>query len=240
MNLIEYYFQENEIKNSLINCINSLSINFILYKFEVLVVPQVLYKPQSHQLWLLEKRNNSNMENNGESNSRNGSFRVGLGLNEAKVHTIVELFGFDTQSLLLNSVDVNGGGNGEEREKEQKVPTNSLSPRQMKSLVALCDTILPSIKDNVVGSDDDDDVANFYRTSASMAGTPERVGLSLPLTFKVFFFPSSISCCFFFFPSCNFRQLGSHVLIAVLITVVHFLFNNLDSNYLLYDNVNFS
>lgn len=133
------------------------------------------------------------MENNGESNSRNGSFRLGLGLglNEAKVHTIVELFGFDTQSLLLNSVDVNGGGTGnggEEREKEQKVPTNSLSPRQMKSLVALCDTILPSIKDNVVGADDDVDesVANFYLTSASMAGTPERVGLTLPIAFKVF------------------------------------------------------
>ncbi|TKY58441.1 Long-chain-alcohol oxidase FAO4A [Spatholobus suberectus] len=113
------------------------------------------------------------MENNGESNSRSASFRLGFGMgsNEAKVHTVVELGSVDTHtSLLLNGDDV-----GEEREKQQKPLTNSLSPRQMKSLVALCDTILPSINSNAIGSSDES-VANFYRTSASMAGTPEHLG----------------------------------------------------------------
>ncbi|KAG4938968.1 hypothetical protein JHK84_045168 [Glycine max] len=124
------------------------------------------------------------MESNGESHSRSGSFRVGFGLgpNEAKVHTVVELGSVDythttTTCLLLDDDD----DVGEEREKEQKKPlTNSLSPRQMKSLVALCDTLLPSINNNsnnVCGSDDDESVANFYKTSASMAGTPEHLGI---------------------------------------------------------------
>ncbi|XP_027345801.1 long-chain-alcohol oxidase FAO4A-like [Abrus precatorius] len=116
------------------------------------------------------------MEKSGESNSRSSSFRLGLGLgaNEAKVHTVVELGNVDTHTH--TSLLQDGGDVGEEREKEQKPLKNSLSPRQMKSLVALCDTILPSIKDNVVGSSDDS-VANFYRMSASMAGTPERLGI---------------------------------------------------------------
>ncbi|KAK7360519.1 hypothetical protein VNO77_02521 [Canavalia gladiata] len=118
------------------------------------------------------------MENNGESNSRSGSFRLGLGLgvSEAKVHTVVELSSVDkhTTSLLQD---------GEEREKEQKPLKNSLSPRQMKSLVALCDTILPSIKDNISGSSDES-VANFYQTSASMAGTPEHLGILITKKLK--------------------------------------------------------
>ncbi|RDX96829.1 hypothetical protein CR513_20470, partial [Mucuna pruriens] len=114
------------------------------------------------------------MENNGESHSRSGSFRLGFGLgaNEAKVHTVFELGSVDTHTSLLDGGDV-----GEEREKQQKPLSNSLSSRQMKSLVALCDTILPSINNNVVGSSDEP-VAKFYRTSASMAGTPEHVGLA--------------------------------------------------------------
>ncbi|CAL0314234.1 unnamed protein product [Lupinus luteus] len=94
---------------------------------------------------------------------RNGSFRKRGG----KDHTVVELGNIDTQRLLLN-----GGG---EREKQQSFLINSLSQRQMKSLTALCDTILPSVND-FVGVSDDESVAKFYRTSASMAGTPERVG----------------------------------------------------------------
>lgn len=109
------------------------------------------------------------MENNGESNSRSGSFRLGFGLgpNEAKVHTVVEL---GHTSLLQD-------GAGEDRQKEQKPLTNTLSPRQMKSLVALCDTILPSI-DNIITGSEDESVAKFYRTSASMAETPDHVGLA--------------------------------------------------------------
>ncbi|CAJ1942007.1 unnamed protein product [Sphenostylis stenocarpa] len=121
--------------------------------------------------------NRKSMENNGESHSRNGSFRMGFGLgaNEAKVHTVLELGSVDTHTtLLLDDGDV-GDGEGEEREKQQKPLTNSLSPRQMKSLVALCDTIIPSVHNNVVGSSDES-VANFYKTSASMAGTPEHLG----------------------------------------------------------------
>ncbi|XP_061363289.1 long-chain-alcohol oxidase FAO4A-like [Gastrolobium bilobum] len=116
------------------------------------------------------------MENNGESNSRGGSFRLGLGVNEAKVHTVVELGSVDTHSLLLECGDV--VGNGEEREKQKKPLTNCLSTRQMKSLIALSDTILPSIKDSFAGSSDES-VSNFYRTSASMAGTPERLGIMI-------------------------------------------------------------
>ncbi|KAF5749114.1 long-chain-alcohol oxidase FAO4A-like [Tripterygium wilfordii] len=52
---------------------------------------------------------------------------------------------------------------------------NSLSARQMESLSALCDTLLPSID---VADEDvvDSSLSNFYRTSASMAATPQRVG----------------------------------------------------------------
>jgi len=122
-----------------------------------------------------KEKQKSSMEN---SNSRSGSFRLGLGMNEAKVHTVVELGEFDTKNLLL---DIGHDHNIEESEiKHQKLLPplrNSLSPRQMKSLVALCDTMLPSIKDNNVAASSDEFVNNFYRTSASMAGTPERVGL---------------------------------------------------------------
>lgn len=131
--------------------------------------------------------NRKNMESNGESHSsRSGSFREGFGLapNEAKVHTLVELGSVDYTHTTTTSLLQDGDDDdvGEEREKEQRKPlTNSLSPRQMKSLVALCDTLLPSINNNsnnVCGSDDDESVANFYKTSASMAGTPEHVGLA--------------------------------------------------------------
>lgn len=111
--------------------------------------------------------------------SRKGSFRLGLG---KKDHTVIELGSIDTQRLLLNG--------GEMKEKYQP-PTNSLSSRQMKSLTALCDTILPSLDDFVDVSDDS--VANFYRISASMAGTPERVWLACLLTSISFIFPFKIS-----------------------------------------------
>ncbi|KAK7262818.1 hypothetical protein RJT34_30399 [Clitoria ternatea] len=112
-----------------------------------------------------------------ESNSRSGSFRLGLGLglgvNEARVHTVVELGSVDsTRTSLLQDAGV-----VEERDTQQKPLTNSLSLRQMKSLAALCDTILPSINNVVASSHESHSVAKFYRTSASMARTPERLGI---------------------------------------------------------------
>ncbi|XP_052209805.1 long-chain-alcohol oxidase FAO4A-like [Diospyros lotus] len=55
---------------------------------------------------------------------------------------------------------------------------SSLSSSQMEVLAALCDTFLPSV--DLPSGDDDgttpDAVATFYRTSSSMAGTPQEVG----------------------------------------------------------------
>lgn len=115
-----------------------------------------------------ENNKGSSYMRNGSS--RMGSFRLGLGVNGAKDQTVIELGNIDTQRLLLG-----GGGGGGEREK-QKTYTNSLSPRQMKSLTAICDTILPSIND-FVGDTSDESLSTFYRISASMAGTPQRVCL---------------------------------------------------------------
>ncbi|KAL3000185.1 hypothetical protein AAZX31_09G199300 [Glycine max] len=97
---------------------------------------------------------------------RKGSFRLGLGMDGKKDHSVVELGSIDTQRLLLS--------NGE-REKKLQPLTNSLSPRQMKSLTALCDTILPSVANHFVDSSDES-VTKFYQISASMTGTPERFG----------------------------------------------------------------
>ena len=65
------------------------------------------------------------------------------------------------------------------REKGERV--NSLSSWEMDSLIALCDTFLPSI--DVSNLTSDDSVVKFYTTSASMAGTPERVRLYYPYPF---------------------------------------------------------
>jgi long-chain-alcohol oxidase len=122
-------------------------------------------------------------------------------MNEAKVHTVVELGGFDTKSLLCDVVDFEESEKQQQQQKKQLPLKNSLSPRQMKSLVALCDTILPSIIDNKVVSSSDESVNNFYRTSASMAGTPERVGLLQPFIylFIYFYLFISLSLCFLFY-----------------------------------------
>ncbi|TKY70185.1 Long-chain-alcohol oxidase FAO4A [Spatholobus suberectus] len=97
--------------------------------------------------------------------SRKGSFRLGMGVDATKNHTVIELGSIDTQRLLLS---------GGEREKQLQPLTNSLFPRQMKSLSALCDTILPSV--NNFDDTSDESVTKFYQISASMAGTPERFG----------------------------------------------------------------
>ncbi|XP_057479565.1 LOW QUALITY PROTEIN: long-chain-alcohol oxidase FAO4A [Actinidia eriantha] len=57
---------------------------------------------------------------------------------------------------------------------ERKPPVNSLSCGQKECITALCDTFLPSIS---VANDAnvDESIAMFLGTSASMAGTPQRV-----------------------------------------------------------------
>ncbi|KAI3865492.1 hypothetical protein MKX03_020630 [Papaver bracteatum] len=60
----------------------------------------------------------------------------------------------------------------------------SLSSRQMESLSAISDIFLPSIdlchttNNNISTHDDNDSIHNFYKTSASMAKTPQNVGLA--------------------------------------------------------------
>lgn len=68
-----------------------------------------------------------------------------------------------------------GGGGGDRMRKVSYV--NSLSARQMESLTALCDTFLPSVDPPGLAGDDDS-TAEFFRTSASMAGTPELVSVT--------------------------------------------------------------
>ncbi|PIA26754.1 hypothetical protein AQUCO_08900009v1 [Aquilegia coerulea] len=58
---------------------------------------------------------------------------------------------------------------------------HSLSSRQMESLVALCDTFLPSIDASNIK---DGDLRRFYKTSASMIGVPEHYGGYLCGTLK--------------------------------------------------------
>lgn len=67
-----------------------------------------------------------------------------------------------------------GGGGGDRMRRVNYV--NSLSAREMESLTALCDTFLPSVDPPGPGCDDES-VAEYYRTSASMAGTPELVSV---------------------------------------------------------------
>ncbi|KAA8521063.1 hypothetical protein F0562_011784 [Nyssa sinensis] len=90
-----------------------------------------------------------------------GADNVVFPMNGEEDHTVIQLGSIDSQRLLTQYA-------------ETKIYLNSLSSRQMESLSALCDTFLPSI--NISNHDiDDPSVATFYRTSASMAGTPQRV-----------------------------------------------------------------
>lgn len=101
------------------------------------------------------------MRNQNESSMEMNNNRESINRNEARVHTVIELGGFDRESS---------------EKQEKKTLRNSLSSRQMKSLVALCDTLLPSINDRIDVASSDESVNNFYGTSASMAGTHEHVG----------------------------------------------------------------
>lgn len=112
---------------------------------------------------------------------RKGSFRLGSvskriggvggggfgGCKDDK--TVIQLGNIDTHRLLLT-------GERERHHHLRTLPANSLSSRQMKTLTALCDAILPAINDVVFPLDPSlDPLATFFRTSASMAGTDQRV-----------------------------------------------------------------
>ncbi|PIN26290.1 Glucose dehydrogenase/choline dehydrogenase/mandelonitrile lyase (GMC oxidoreductase family) [Handroanthus impetiginosus] len=60
---------------------------------------------------------------------------------------------------------------------KKNVKKGPYSEGQMEALSALCDTLLPSI--DVSDDLDDDSVVQFYRASASMAGTPQRLAILL-------------------------------------------------------------
>ncbi|KAI7995047.1 Long-chain-alcohol oxidase FAO4A [Camellia lanceoleosa] len=82
-----------------------------------------------------------------------------------ELHAVIELGSIDSQRL------IDGVGGGERTQP----PSKSLSSAQMESLSALCDTFLPSINVSNGTTIDDDSLATFYRTSASMAGTQHQV-----------------------------------------------------------------
>lgn len=81
--------------------------------------------------------------------------------NREQEHTLIELGVVEARQELLN-----GGG--------RQLYLNKLSSREMESLVAISDTFLPSVEapHNAAHAY----VDKFYRTSASMAGTPHIVG----------------------------------------------------------------
>ncbi|GMP95141.1 hypothetical protein CsSME_00044301 [Camellia sinensis var. sinensis] len=80
-----------------------------------------------------------------------------------ELHAVIELGSIDSQRL------IDGVG------QRTQPPLKSLSSAQMESLSALCDTFLPSINVSNGTTIDDDSLATFYRTSATMAGTQHRV-----------------------------------------------------------------
>jgi long-chain-alcohol oxidase len=78
-------------------------------------------------------------------------------------HTVIEV---DMQGLLEA---------GDHRRQGQPPYNyvNSLSSWEMETLTALCDTFLPPVDVSDVTTDEA--IVKFFSTSASMAGTPERV-----------------------------------------------------------------
>ncbi|CAN8325246.1 unnamed protein product [Cochlearia groenlandica] len=74
----------------------------------------------------------------------------------------------------LKKLDVEFGSLRQEHETKPFYE-NLLMAREMESLVAICDTLIPSIDGSKVGHVDDGDVAGYYSASASQTGTPDRV-----------------------------------------------------------------
>ena len=90
--------------------------------------------------------------------------------NEKGEELVIDLGSIDTQSLLI--------------EGDKESYTNKLTAMEMESLTALCDTILPAVDPPENAADES--VIRFYKTSASMAGTPEHVGTIITI-FSSFF-----------------------------------------------------
>lgn len=67
---------------------------------------------------------------------------------------------------------------GDLRQRDETKPfyANSLTPREMESLVAICDTFISSIDGSGVGHVGDC-VAGYFSASASQTGTPDRVSV---------------------------------------------------------------
>ncbi|KAI9153842.1 hypothetical protein LWI28_017390 [Acer negundo] len=78
-------------------------------------------------------------------------------------NTVIELGNIGKQSLLWG-------------QDKTVYYVNSLSAREMESLTAISDTFLPSVTMDGGYFDGDADADAFFRCSASMAGTPERLG----------------------------------------------------------------
>lgn len=67
-------------------------------------------------------------------------------------------------------------GSLRQRDETKPLYANLLTPREMESLVAICDTLIPSIDGSGVGHMDDC-VARYFSASASQTGTPDRVSV---------------------------------------------------------------
>ncbi|CAO2820077.1 unnamed protein product [Amaranthus hypochondriacus] len=80
--------------------------------------------------------------------------------NEKGEELVIDLGSIDTQTLLI--------------EGDKQNYTNKLTAMEMEALTALCDTILPALDPPENAADES--VIRFYKTSASMAGTPDHVG----------------------------------------------------------------
>ncbi|XP_048230853.1 long-chain-alcohol oxidase FAO4A [Ricinus communis] len=82
------------------------------------------------------------------------------------------------QNQSSSSTSVIELGNFDRTQKHSYV--NSLCSREMESLSAICDTFLPSLNifSDFITNDSttDDSTAMFFQSSASMAGTPQRLG----------------------------------------------------------------
>ncbi|CAO2820076.1 unnamed protein product [Amaranthus hypochondriacus] len=80
--------------------------------------------------------------------------------NEKGEELVIDLGSIDTQTLLI--------------EGDKQNYTNKLTAMEMEALTALCDTILPALDPPENAADES--VIRFYKTSASMAGTPDHLG----------------------------------------------------------------
>ncbi|CAE6187537.1 unnamed protein product [Arabidopsis arenosa] len=76
----------------------------------------------------------------------------------------------DTTSAAKLDVET---GSLRQRDETKPFYANSLTPREMESLVAICDTFISSIDGSGVGHVDDC-VAGYFSASASQTGTPDR------------------------------------------------------------------